>query len=445
MIVMRTGIGIELSGDDLRVAVIRQSLGRLRLERSFTVPGFWGLSKEDQKTALSKLVANGKIPTSRIFLNLSKDHGVLRTLEFPVEIREKVRAALELQLESLSPWPVEEIYWNFSLEPAKSGAKLFNVHVAIIPRATVDPWIEFFKSTKLPLSGVSLSSLVSAHGVAALWPGPGATIVLTCERDYVEGCLVRGNRLSSAAATGANTGIVAKGIIERLVSSGRISSVESVRLIGTGSSAAALEAVEAVQLPLENAGAAPRNGFGAIAAALLGLKTTGFELNLMPESLRYRQNQLQLIPTYFLIGITLLLGLVLAAREPYQQAAYSSDLGKEIQKLAPEAKEVSAQEAELNGFSEKYRTLDNYFKSRDLNLEALRELARVLPSSAFLSNYSYQDGSIALSGFAGSATEVQKALEDSPWFKDVQFTSSLTRDTTGKDRFTLKASMEIQK
>jgi hypothetical protein len=68
-----------------------------------------------------------------------------------------------------------------------------------------------------------------------------------------------------------------------------------------------------------------------------------------------------------------------------------------------------------------------------------------LPASAWLGTYSYQDGNVSLSGFADSAAEVQKVLEDSPVFKDVQFTSSLTRDQSGKDRFNLRASIEVSR
>src|SRR5262249_43623993 len=153
---------------------------------------------------------------------------------------------------------------------------------------------------------------------------------------------------------------------------------------------------------------------------------------------RYRRNQLRLIPTYVLLVLTLLMGLLMLFREPYQAMVYASKLDVEIQAISPAIRELSVEEAELNRLSEKYRVLTNHFQSRDSNLDAIREISRILPQTAWLTSYSYQEGAISVSGFAPSAADVQKALEDSPLFKDVQFTNSVTRDASGKDRFAVK-------
>ena len=75
-------------------------------------------------------------------------------------------------------------------------------------------------------------------------------------------------------------------------------------------------------------------------------------------------------------------------------------------------------------------------------LVALRELARVLPPDAWINNYTYQDFTMTVSGVSAGAAGTQKALEDSPVFKDAQLTSTITKDPTGKDRFSIKATVE---
>jgi type IV pilus assembly PilN-like protein len=49
-----------------------------------------------------------------------------------------------------------------------------------------------------------------------------------------------------------------------------------------------------------------------------------------------------------------------------------------------------------------------------------------------------------IAGFSESAAAIQKLLEDSPLFRDVQFTTSIVRDAVGKDRFNLRASIEVR-
>ncbi|PYR99001.1 MAG: hypothetical protein DMG16_19355, partial [Acidobacteria bacterium] len=196
------------------------------------------------------------------------------------------------------------------------------------------------------------------------------------------------------------------------------------------------------RIPLENAKPQSTAAFGSIATSLVALKESPFRANLIPRDMRYRESRLQLVPTYLLVLLAICMGLAFLAREPYQNAVYASRLDAEIRKISPQVTEVAGQESELNQLSTRSRALTQHLQNREYNLEALRELARVLPSTAFLSSYSYQDGTITVSGFAQSASEIQSLLESSSLFKNVEFTSSVTRDSGGKDRFTLKMLME---
>ncbi len=314
--------------------------------------------------------------------------------------------------------------------------------VVVIPRAELDSWIEFFKAVKLPFSGASLSSVSGAHGVGSLWTDGAPTLVLDCEENAVEGTLVKQGRLGAIRATGDDQAQLLKSVSDKLMSLGRVNASEIHRVLTYGSNSGEFQQDNPV-LPLENSKRESVSAFGAIGSALLGIKSTGFSANLVPKNLRYRRNQVQLIPTYVLLGLTILLGLAVRAREPYQMSVYGAQLDNEIRRLAPTVKDVAQQEAELDSLTKKCRALASHFQQRDMNLESMRELTRVLPASAFVSNYTFQDGTLALSGFAASASEVQKVLEDSPLFKDVQFTSSVTKDPGGKDRFTLKATIEV--
>ena len=47
----------------------------------------------------------------------------------------------------------------------------------------------------------------------------------------------------------------------------------------------------------------------------------------------------------------------------------------------------------------------------------------------------------SVAGFAQSSSVVQKALEESPLFEDVQFSSPVVRDASGRDRFSIKAAL----
>ena len=302
----------------------------------------------------------------------------------------------------------------------------------------------FFKSVGLPLSGAVLSSLACAHAVSTLWTDATPSIVIGCEPDYIEGTLINGTRLVSASRKGAGTEELCKSVVEQLLSVGRLESPDKARLIMHGAVDVA-GYPSAVKIPLENARPESRVSFGAISVAMTALKRSAFGANVIPPELRFRRSRLQLIPTYVLIVLISLLGITLLMREPYQYTMHAALIEQEINRVAPDARQASTDQAELNRLSEKYRALSGHFQSRDLNLESLRELSRILPPAAWLTSYTYQDSGLAISGQAESASEIQRVLEDSTLFKDVQFTSSVTRDANGKDKFSLKASIEGSK
>jgi len=440
----KTSIGIEVAGKDVRFAILCSTFGKLRLVHTEEIPNFLEMTVEDRKSTVNRIVKRHNLSPNRVHLSLPREKGIVRQLEFPVEIREKLKSVVSLQLEDLSPWPANEVYWDFSHDVPKKGAKTVRVTVTMIPRATLDEWVDFFKLVKLPLSGASLSSVTWAHGINVLWPGDTPTIVLHCDPLHIEAALVCGSQVSSLGQPVGDINGGAKAAVERLVALGRIGSVENARLLVYGSASSSLEKLERVAVPLENAKPETSDRFGAIASALAGLRKSVFAANLIPFHDRYRRSRLQLIPTYALLVFAVVLGLLLMGREPYQMMRYAARIDAEIRQIAPAAREVSNQQGELNKLSEKYRALSVHLESRDYNLETLREFARVLPPTAWLATYSYQDRAVTISGIADSATEVQKLLEDSALFKDVQFTGNVNKDSKSKDRFTLKAVIEVR-
>ena len=441
---VRTSVGIEITTDDLRIAVLRRTAQKIRLIHTGEVPGFVRMSGEERVRELKALVTRLGLSSSRAYLSLPREQGIARQLDLPIEVRDKLQGLVALQVEALMPWPIAEVYWDFAHVHSGKNAKALSVTVAIIPKETLDPWIALFGSVGLTLSGASLSSTVCAHGASVLWGDAQPSLVLGCEPNYVESALISGGRLTAMTLAGSDTPRLCHSAVEKTLSLGRVGNPEAVRVVLCGS-AASFESAEPAALPLENT--APDSGrkFGVIAAALAAFKKTPFGLNLVPPSLRFQRNHLQLIPTYALIGLTVAMGIMMILREPYQMSGYASRIDEEVLQIGPSVQEVSAQEAELNRLSEKYRALAGHLQGRDQNLESLLELSRVLPSDVWLTSYFFQNAALTISGYAASASTVQKAVEDSALFKDVQFSNSVTREPSGKDRFTLKAAIEVRK
>ena len=441
MFLKRNSVGIEIGDKDLHLAVARNTFGKLQLAAVHRIPDFLTLSEEDRKNAIRALLKKNHIPTSRVYLALPRERGILRQIDLPVDLGRKLPEVVRIQVETLSPWPAGEIYWDYAAESPKKGQKLITVTIVIVPRSNLDPWITFFKSIGMPLSGATLSSLAHGHGTQVLWKEASPTIVLHRQPSYTEGAFINGIRVLALTAPTTTEEVAPRSLIDRLLSAAKLPSAEGSRVIACGDFDKAV-AEDNPRLPMEGANPDAACEFGSIAAALLPLKTSTFKSNLVPPELRYRESQMRLIPAFILAFLAICAGGALLAREPYQNTVYASHLDREIRKIAPTVKEVNQQEQDLNQLAQRYRAFAGQLQNHDYVLETLGELARALPPSAFLASYAYQDGTVTISGFAQSASEIQNLLENSPVFKGVEFTTAVSRDNSGKDRFTLKMVLE---
>src|ERR1051326_4398349 len=210
MSMLKTSIGFEISNNDLRVGIVKSVFGKLRFVGAHTIEGFVGMDDAHRQESLSTFFRKQKIGSGQYTLTLPHDFGIIRQLDFPSEIRDKLKPAVALQVESLSPWSLDEVYWDYSVESAKPATKTITINVGIVPRSALDPWIVFFKTAGFPLSAASLSSLAYAHGVTIIWPDSRPVVVLSCSDLGVEGVVVNRSRLVSLMIRGDDVAATAK-------------------------------------------------------------------------------------------------------------------------------------------------------------------------------------------------------------------------------------------
>ena len=440
--ITRTLVGIDIAGSDLRIAILRSSLGKLRLIGTFAVDGFRHMDRGAQKVELTKIATRHQLEGRGILLSLPPESGLVRQLEFPIEAAADLRAAVELQIESLSPWPVEEIYWDIAWRKIVRGEKRVRVTVAIALGQSLDQWLELFAGAGLHLAGASVAPLVWGHAAAALWGDDLPTMLLNLEPEGVEGALIRKDTLG---ATGVSDGESTEDRVRRvaleLMRVGRVRSPDKVRVLTFGPDADGLDTHNAA-LPIEGATSGSSRAFGAIAAALGGRGADSFSLNLVPEEQRYRSNQRQRVPTYAGLVLVLLAATALFVREPYQWGAYAAELDRAIAAVAPGVSDLTDQESELNALADRYRALGIHLTNRDRTLGAFDALVGVIPLDTWLTSFTLESGNVTVSGFSASAAEVQRLVEESEFFQDAEFIASVVRDDMGRDRFTLRVNLE---
>ncbi len=125
-------------------------------------------------------------------------------------------------------------------------------------------------------------------------------------------------------------------------------------------------------------------------------------------------------------------------------------LQKEEALLDEQLAALKKKESQLEAQLQEQKTFENLaqrvqtFEVRPPLLEALAELARLLPPGSWIRKLEFRaPDTIQLWGESDNVLEVIKLLEESPVFRDVKVLSSVTKNPrTGKENFAIRAHLE---
>ncbi len=437
---LHTTTGIELFGDDLRIVVLAGLTRGVRVTKSVTIQGFGGggsaLDPASRIERLASAVRTYRIPTRNVHLVLPGSFGTVREIDVPSAVTGDLADVAALQLESVSPWPIEDIWWSAGGGDSRnSKLPIRKALLSVIPAEAARPWVDLFHQVGLPLASLSLAPAAWAEGLVRLFGTDRPSVALGVLEDRVEGVLVTRDRAMAATGTfGIGLGDrdpAVRRTLADLVGRARVEDPDTIRLVARGPIPDELHPLALGALPLNDGTNRAVENFGAIAAALAR------SANLIPPALREKREVARFVPTIALAACLLVAVTALLVREPYQYLRYSQRLDAEIARLAPLVDEVIAEDTELAAAREQFQILDAVIAD-DSNLEALMWLAGSMPLDTWITSYSSQGNVLTLSGYSAATSQFQLLLEGSDLFEGVELASPVTRDATNRERFTLR-------
>jgi len=167
----------------------------------------------------------------------------------------------------------------------------------------------------------------------------------------------------------------------------------------------------------------------------------GYEINLLPRSvLRQR-----MFSTYMVYGGIIFFILSLFAFPVSKLAGQKRHLTKienRLESISMSADELNHIREESRQIMDSIEAMAQMEKSYPSTINILRELTEVIPETAWAVSLNYSNRKITLQGEADSATSVIEAIENSPMFREVRFSSPVTKSGP-RDRFTLEAEVVL--
>jgi len=178
----------------------------------------------------------------------------------------------------------------------------------------------------------------------------------------------------------------------------------------------------------------------AIGAGLAAVREGTAGINLLPAEERRSLEEGAPLVTFLCAAVLVLMTGVWLVSAVVKDHRIASQLHEEIDALEPTMRTVHRNEEDAKALNEKLRLLTQGDRRRISVL--LKELTEVVPKDAYLTTFRFRTGKIELEGFAKSASDLVPMLERSPYFKNAQFTSPVTKVQDNQERFSLATEIE---
>jgi len=179
----------------------------------------------------------------------------------------------------------------------------------------------------------------------------------------------------------------------------------------------------------------------ALAFAGDGSKGAGIELDPERQETLHRAPSLRLSVALALVLVAVLVAYVAVYGLRQQRQLALADT--EIHVLQSKMKKVN----EVNRHVKDQRVRLEYLlatvRGRVRPPEILRELTGLLPDTAYLSELTFRERTVEITGLAPSASQLLPAIEASPLFSGVEFSAPIVAQGAGLERFRIRMRLEV--
>jgi hypothetical protein len=421
LLAIGAGIGIEVGEEDLTVAAVRVRPSGARLLGSATIAGFRDRPAVDWGATYADFVKRAGASHLSATVLLRRSDVIVRLLAMPGVAGRDLAAAVELQIDSLHPFPEGQAVWSWAR--LGGGAVL----VVIAHREVLDRHISLFAEAGIKVAAFTFSGVALYSALRLLGQPPKSGFVAFAHT---------GNMIEAYGESDAKP---------------MFSAAFDVPLERAAALAAAELRLDSGSEPLDAASLLPKlkgvpSGFDlsrsalAYAAALTGAcPRLALPVNLLPAEYRTSNSRAALIPVAALAAVVLMLLAALASITPIEDRKYMRALESEIAGIEPLARKAGTLDREIDAARARSRTLDEFRSRSKVDLDAVLDLTHLLAPPTALESLDLTRDSVLLVGGAEQAAQLLKVIDSSPLFRGSEFSGGLTH--TGKfDGFRIRAA-----
>jgi hypothetical protein len=422
-----SGVGIEIARDELKIMVARVRPTGVTVAGEMTIHRFreqpaaeWGAVCYSflKKLGAKHLAASVLLPRTDV---------IVRQIALPGVADRDLAAALRFEIDSLHPYSDEEALFDW----ARIG-RTSSTLVAVTRRSVIDQYAALFAEAGVKVAGFTVSGAALYSAARLLTTPPIDGFVAVDEQD---------GELEVYGESPARPLFSAR--FQAPFTRARTLAISELRLPPE------TEPI-AINTILPQPVAAPeeldlRNAALPYATALAAAcPRLSLRLNLLPPEERRATSRLRYVPTAVLAGLTLLLATATLAYPSVANKRYLTLLQGEIRKLEPHANQATALDRVIATTRNRSQTLDNFRGHTSDDMEALRELTKILEPPTWLTSLQLTREAVTMSGETEQAAGLLKLLDSSKQFQGSDFTLPMQRMGGGETFFIRSARKGVR-
>jgi Tfp pilus assembly protein PilN len=414
LLVVGTSVGIEISGADLNMVIVRARPNDTTVVAKASIHNFAQRAPADWGREFQELLHHhGQKHLSATVL-LPRREVIVRLAGMPGVNKKDIPGALAFQIDSMHPYGDEPVSFAWARADANT------VLVGIIRKAVLDEYIALFQSAGIPVAGFTFSAS-AIYSALRLYSNPPRNFLVMHVEETEDGpespvVEIYGESESRPVFSA-----------EFDMAPARAASLARAELRLTDAPAGALDSI--LPLPSNVITVSPV----AYATALAALaRWQAPYANLLPIENRTVHSRARLIPT-LVLGLALV--SVVAAWFAYWQFRdkwYLEKLQAQIAQIQQTAMRAEAVERRTADHRKRILLLDNYRKRSQNDIEVIAELSRILPPTVWASGIEVSEDSVMITGEGEQAAPLLKLIDASPLFHNSEFSMGVIRNLTGE-------------
>jgi type IV pilus assembly PilN-like protein len=419
-----TGVGVEVRGGDLVVTVARVLPKGVRIVASTEVSDFRERPASEWGAELNKFlkdIGSGHLACTVL---LPRAEIIVRQISLPGVGRKDLDAAIRFQVDSLHPYPEDEVTYAWVQVPDTPV-----IVIGIARRDVTDHYAALFAEAGMRTAAFTFSAAVDYTAIRMLsTPPPDGFLIL----EQHDGEWEAYGESPARPVFSAAFDFPPERVLALAASELRLNpDTEPVHL------------VDLLPKPVR----APEEWDLGRYAASYATALTGacpwlaLSPNLLPAEKRSRNSRAVYAPTVALAAILVIMLGALGAFGGMKDRNYVSAVESETARFTPAASRVAEIDAEIERLRARRDLIRKFsIHTRD-DLNSMLDLTYLFEPPAYLRDVRIERNSVTVTGEAPEAAKLLEILDASPLFRNSEFTSPIS-DAGDMQRFTVRLQRE---